>query len=65
MTTFIAKFASDNCSNCESRIKPGEEVNHNLDGGYTHVDCPETDLDTLANKPVCPGCWMVGPCDCD
>lgn len=65
MATFIAKFASGACAECVSQIKIGEEISGNVDGGYTHVDCPETELDSLATKPVCPTCWMVGPCDCD
>lgn len=65
MSTFIAKYASGACAGCDSPIKPGEEITRNLDQDYVHVDCPDTELDALATKPVCPSCWMVGPCDCD
>ncbi|KIA73472.1 hypothetical protein ANMWB30_23990 [Arthrobacter sp. MWB30] len=65
MTTFTAKYASGNCVECEERIRPGEEITHNADGSYTHVECPATELESLAGKPVCTTCWLVGPCDCD
>lgn len=65
MNTFIAKYNSGTCAACEGPVKAGEEVSRNLDQEYLHVDCPDTELDALANKPVCQSCWMVGPCDCD
>jgi hypothetical protein len=65
MSTFTAKYASGTCTGCDSPIKPGEEITRDLDQDYVHVDCPDSDLDAMANKRVCPSCWMVGPCDCD
>jgi hypothetical protein len=65
MTTFIAKYASGTCAGCDSPIKPGEEITRNLDQDYVHLDCPDTELDSLSNKPACPCCWAVGPCYCD
>lgn len=65
MSTFTAQFTSGNCSACEGPVVAGQEIIRNLDSGYTHADCPESELDALAGKPVCPSCWMVGPCDCD
>lgn len=64
MTTFMAKYTSGSCSDCEWPIKPGEEISRNVDQEYVHVDCPDTDLDSLANKPVCASCWIIGSCDC-
>lgn len=64
-TTFVAQYASGLCADCDSRIQPGEEISRTVDGGYTHVNCPETDLDRAAAKPVCPTCQMVTPCFCD
>ncbi|MGY4541357.1 hypothetical protein ACVWY0_001266 [Arthrobacter sp. UYNi723] len=65
MSTFTAKYAAGTCADCETRIKPGEEISRNLDQDYIHVDCPDTELDRLVNKPVCPSCWLIGPCDCN
>jgi hypothetical protein len=66
MSTFTAKYASGTCSGCDSSIKAGEEITRSsIDQDYVHVDCPDTELDALANKPPCTSCWMVGPCDCD
>lgn len=64
MSTFIAQYASGTCAECDAPIRVGEELGRNLDQDYVHVDCPENDLDSLAGAPVCPTCWMVGPCDC-
>jgi hypothetical protein len=65
MSTFIAKYASGTCTGCENPIKSGEEIARDAEQGYVHVDCPDTELVALANKPVCQSCWLVGPCDCD
>lgn len=65
MTTFTAKYAAGTCIECESPIKPGEEISRDADDGYVHVDCPVSDLDRLVGKPACPSCWIIGPCDCD
>lgn len=63
--TFTAKYASGTCADCDSRIQPGEELTRTVDGGYTHVDCPDSDLEQAATKPVCPECHMAKPCFCD
>ncbi|MDP9903194.1 hypothetical protein [Arthrobacter bambusae] len=63
-TTFPAKYAGI-CGTCSSPINPGEEITRTLKDDYTHVECPEPELDALKGRPACPSCWMVGPCDCD
>lgn len=65
MLTFIAKYASGVCAECQSQIKAGEELSRNLDQDYVHVEYPETELDRLVNRPVCTSCWLIKPCDCE
>jgi hypothetical protein len=63
--TFLAQFTSGTCADCTGAIAEGDEITRNLEKEYIHVDCPDTELDRLAKLPVCPSCFMIGPCECD
>lgn len=71
--TFIAKYPG-RCDDCREAIAAGQQVEYKGLGEartLVHVVCDSpgedelTHLDRAAALPVCPTCWLVGPCECE
>lgn len=65
--TFLAKYPGV-CAACDERFPAETEVEYDSDGDLVHVDCPALVRSPLANRGVCPQCFMElpvsGRCSC-
>lgn len=56
---------STTCPSCGERIVPGDPItDEDGDGEFIHATCLASP-EARELGPVCPSCWLIGPCDCE
>lgn len=65
--SFTARYKGV-CAECDSPIRPGDEIEYDSDDLVIHVDCQDQEITRrleYKKQDVCTICWLIRPCEHD
>lgn len=60
--SFAARY--EGACGAGDRIRPGEMI-ESYGGEFWHSACADVDREPMPRRPVCQGCFIEKPCECD